>query len=294
MTTMEPPAGNATGGPTALRMILGGYLRRLREANDISRFDAGFAIRGSESKISRMELGKVRFKLRDVEDLLRMYGIEDDAEIERLLNLCKDANKPGWWHRYGEALPNWFSAYLDLEDAASLIRTYEVQFIPGLLQTPEYARAVFMIGYGRIPLQEIDDRVNVRISRQKLLTKENPVSLWAVIDEAALHRPFGGRKVMRAQLEALIEFSQLPNVKIQIMPFSSGEHSGAGGAFTWLRFADDEISDIIYLEHLTSGLYLDREDELDSYQGAMEHLCIQAARPDETPGILREIIDQRY
>lgn len=290
----SPPTGSSPGGPTALRMIMGGYLRRLREAKGITRDAAGYEIRSSESKISRMELGRVGFKVRDVEDLLHMYGIDDEAEVERLLTLVKEANQPGWWHRYGDALPNWFSAYLDLEGAASLIRTYEVQLIPGLLQTREYARALLMLGFGHTPLQEIDDRVNVRLSRQNILTKDDPPTLWTVIDEAALHRPFGGREVMRQQLQRLIEASEMPNVLVQIVRFSSGAHSGAGAPFTWLRFASEDLKDVIYIEHLTSGLYLDRDDEVDAYQAAMEHLCVQAAQPAETPDILRQIIKDHY
>ncbi|WP_026925488.1 helix-turn-helix domain-containing protein [Glycomyces arizonensis] len=292
----EPtPTGKSTGGPTALRMILGGYLRRLRESKNITREDAGYAIRSSESKISRMELGRVGFKVRDVEDLLEMYGITDEDELSRLLALVKEANQPGWWHRYGDALPNWFSAYLDLEGAASMIRTYEVQLIPGLLQTREYARALLMLGFGHTPLQEIDDRVNVRLSRQNILTKkDNPPMLWTVIDEAALHRPFGGREVMRQQIQALIKACEMPNVRIQIVRFSSGAHSGAGAPFTWLRFGSEDLKDVIYIEHLTSGLYLDRDDEVDAYQAAMEHMCVQAAQPAQTPGILREILKDQY
>ncbi|THV33952.1 helix-turn-helix domain-containing protein [Glycomyces buryatensis] len=290
-----PPAGGSAGGPTALRMIMGGYLRRLREGANVTREEAAFEIRASASKISRMELGRVSFKPRDIKDLLVMYGVGDDAEIERLLVLVVEANEPGWWHRYGEALPDWFSAYLDLEGAASVIRSYDVQFIPGLLQTRDYARSVFMIGFGTITLQEIDDRVKVRSDRKKILTREkNPATLWTVIDEAALHRPIGGREVMRAQLEALIEACEMRNVLIQIIPFSTGRHSGAGGAFTWLRFNDSELNDVVYLEHLTSGLYLDREDEVDTYKAAMEHLCVQALQPNETPDFIRKILVDHY
>ena len=290
----SPPVGGSPGGPTALRMILGGYLRRLREAKGITRDEAGYEIRSSESKISRMELGRVGFKVRDVEDLLNMYGIIDRNEVDRLLALVKEANQPGWWHRYGDALPNWFSAYLDLEGAASMIRTYEVQLVPGLLQTREYARALLMLGFGHTPLQEIDDRVNVRMSRQNILAKDEPPMLWTVIDEAALHRPFGGKEVMRQQIQALIEACDKPNVRIQIVRFSSGAHSGAGAPFTWLRFSSEDLKDVIYIEHLTSGLYLDRDDEVDAYQAAMEHLCVQAAQPGQTPDILRQILNEHY
>src|SRR5690606_40373022 len=149
-------------------------------------------------------------------------------------------------------------------------------------------------GFGQTPVQEIDDRVNVRLSRQNILTKDDPPTLWTVIDEAALHRPFGGREVMRQQLQRLIEASEMPNVLVQIVRFSSGAHSGAGAPFTWLRFASEDLKDVIYIEHLTSGLYLDRDDEVDAYQAAMEHLCVQAAQPAETPDILRQIIKDHY
>ncbi|WP_425556026.1 helix-turn-helix domain-containing protein [Glycomyces endophyticus] len=282
-------------GPTALRMIIGGQLRRLREGANITRGEAAYEIRGSESKISRMELGRVSFRLRDVEDLMVMYGVTDEVEVERVLELCREANRPSWWHRYGEALPDWFSTYLDMETAASTIRTYEVQLVPGLLQSRDYARSLLMLGYGHTPLQEIDYRIDVRIARQKVLDREHdPATLWTVIDEAALHRPFGGRGVMRDQLNSLAEACDRPNVRIQIVPFSSGAHSGAGAPFTWLRFAYPELKDVIYMEHLTGGLYLDRDADVDAYQAAMEHLCVQAAQPRETQDIIGRIIRDHY
>ncbi|WP_335991722.1 helix-turn-helix domain-containing protein [Glycomyces sp. MUSA5-2] len=282
-------------GATALRMMIGGQLRRLREAADITRKDAGFEIRGSESKISRMELGRVSFRLRDIEDLLVMYGITDQAEIERMVNLCREANRPSWWHPYGESLPDWFQTYLDLESAASTIRSYEVQLVPGLLQSREYARSLLMLGYGHTPLREIDNRIELRMARQKVLDREtDPATLWTVIDEAALHRPFGGYGVMREQLLALAEACDRPNVRIQIVRFDSGAHSGAGAPFTWLRFAYPELDDVIYMEHLTGGLYLDRDADVDAYQAAMEHLCVQAAQPRDTQDIIHEIIRDHY
>ena len=191
MTTSRQQVG-PTGGPTVLRMLLGAHLRRLREARGVTREDAGWEIRSSESKISRMELGRVGFKERDVADLLTLYGLDDPEERDRLLALARDANTPGWWHRYGDVLPGWFQSYLGLEAAASLIRTYEVQFVPGLLQTREYARAVVLLGHGRAPAEEVERRVDLRMARQELLTRADPPQLWAVVDEAALRRPIGG------------------------------------------------------------------------------------------------------
>ncbi|MEU4192411.1 helix-turn-helix transcriptional regulator [Kribbella sp. NPDC026611] len=280
----------AQSGPTALRIILGAHLRRMREAAGYSRSDAGWEIRSSESKVSRMELGRVGFKERDVSDLLHLYGLDDGEERERLLALAREANNPGWWHRYGDVLPSWFHSYLDLEAAASMIRTYELQFVPGLLQTEDYIRAVVQLGRGLIPADEVDRRVALRVGRQTILRKQNPVRLWAVVDEAALRRPIGGAKAMVLQLEHLIDMTQLPNVTLQVMPFKTGGHSGTGGAYSILRFAEQDLPDIVYIEHLTSALYLDKLEDLDQYTETMEALCVAAPSPNKTRDFLFNIL----
>jgi hypothetical protein len=279
------------GGPTVLRMLLGNHLRRLREAAGVTREDAGWEIRSSESKISRMELGRVGFKERDVADLLTLYGLDDDEERTRLLALAREGNTQGWWHRYGDVLPGWFQSYLGLEAAAALIRSYEVQFVPGLLQTPEYATAVVMLGHGRARPEEIERRVHLRIARQRVLSQPKPPQLWAVVDEAALRRPIGGAQVMRDQLEALIEATKLPTVRLQVIPFHVGGHAAAGGSFTILRFPDQDLPDVVYIEQLTSALYLDKRDDVDHYAAAMERLCVEAEPPDRTADVLRGILD---
>ncbi|HEX5543170.1 MAG TPA: helix-turn-helix transcriptional regulator [Micromonospora sp.] len=271
-------------------MLLGAELRRLREAQGIGRDQAGWEIRASESKISRMELGRVGFKERDVADLLTLYGVTDGGERDVLLRLAREANNPGWWHRYSDVLPQWFQSYLGLEAAASLIRAYEVQFIPGLLQTRDYARAVVLLGHARAPVSEVERRVDLRMERQKLLTRPDPPHLWMVVDEAALRRPIGGRKVMRNQLEALIEATSLPNVRLQVIPFHAGGHAAAGGNFTILRFAEPELPDVVYIEHLTSALYLDKREDLDHYAATMEQVCVTAEPPQRTPEILEGIL----
>jgi hypothetical protein len=281
-------------GPTALRIMLGAHLRKLRDAAGISRADAGWEIRSSESKVSRMELGRVGFKERDVADLLTLYGLTEGEERERLLELARDANNPGWWHRYGDVLPNWFQSYLGLEAAADLIRTYEIQFVPGLLQTPEYARAVVQLGRGVVPAEEIERRVAVRVSRQKVLSRPQPVRLWAVIDEAALRRPMGGTAVMRAQLEHLRELSRESHVTLQIMPFRAGGHVATGGAFSILRFADQDLSNVVYIEHLTSALYLDKLEDLDMYSSTMDSLCVAAPQPKRTIEIIDSILKEDF
>ncbi|TQS45718.1 helix-turn-helix domain-containing protein [Cryptosporangium phraense] len=277
MITAEPGAG-----PTVLRILLGSQLRRLREERNVSREDAGYAIRASESKISRMELGRVGFKERDVSDLLTLYGVHDETEREALLSLAREANQPGWWHKYGDILPNWFQAYVGLEAAASLIRTYEVQFIPGLLQTEDYARAVILLANGSAPKEEIDRRVQLRMERQRLLTRASAPRFWAIIDEAVLRRPIGGRDIMRGQLEHLAKMAERANVTLQVIPFGYGGHAGAGGAFTLLRFPDQTLPDIVYIEQLTSALYLEKREDVDTYLESMERLAVEADSPDRS------------
>jgi len=238
-----------------------------------------------------MELGRVGFKERDVADLLKLYGIDDDEERERLLALAREANTQGWWHRYGDVLAGWFQSYMGLEAAASIIRSYEVQFVPGLLQTEDYARAVILLGHPTARPTELDRRVRLRLGRQDVLHRaDNPPQVWAVLDEAVLRRPIGGRDVMRAQIEALLVATKLPNVRLQILPFRVGGHAGAGGAFTILRFPEPDLPDVIYVEQLTSALYLDKRDDVDFYVEVMERMCVEAEPPGRTAEILEETL----
>jgi len=282
--------GATTGGPTVLRMLLGAHLRRLREECGVSREDAGFKIRSSESKISRMELGRVSFKQRDVADLLTLYGLDTGEERQRLLALARNANTAGWWHRYSDVLPSWFQSYVGLEAAAAAIRGYEVQFVPGLLQTRDYARAVVTLGHRHASEQEIEHRVNLRMDRQQILSRPEPPQVWVVIDEGALRRPVGGTKVMCAQIEALAAAAELPQVRLQVIPFRAGGHAGAGGSFSILRFADPELPDVVYIEQLTGALYLDKPDDVEPYASAIEVLCVKAEPPDRTHQVLEAIL----
>jgi transcriptional regulator with XRE-family HTH domain len=282
--------GHHRGGPTVLRIVLGSQLRRLREQRQITCEEAGEAIRASHSKISRMELGRVRFRRRDVADLLTLYGVNGEDEREATLALADQANEPGWWHSYSDILPNWFEIYIGLEEAASRIRTYEVQFVPGLLQTEDYARAVTLLGHPTAPGHEVERRVGLRMRRQSLLQAEQSPHLWAVVDEAALRRPLGGEKVMRKQLEHLVEVTELPNVTLQMVPFNRGGHAAAGGPFSILRFAERDLPDVVYLEQLTSALYLDKRDDVDHYHMVMERLCIDAQPASEIRDTLHRIL----
>jgi transcriptional regulator with XRE-family HTH domain len=285
---LGPPDPIQQGGPTVLRIVLGTHLRRLREANGITREAAGDAIRASHAKISRLELGRVGFKERDIVDLLSLYGVTEAGEREEYLSLARRANSRGWWHQDSNLLPSWFETYLGLEQAASVIRTYQVQFVPGLLQSEEYARSVILVGHQDEPADDIDRRVRLRMNRQKMLTEPGAPQLWAVIDEAALSRPFGTRRVMHDQIEHLLEMTSLPNVTVQVLPFEFGIHAAAGGPFTILRFAEADLPDVVYLEQLNSAIYLDKRPEVEDYLAVMERVSVQAETPAETKAILRK------
>ncbi|MCA2217374.1 helix-turn-helix domain-containing protein [Jidongwangia harbinensis] len=287
----SPQQDGPGDGPTAVRILVGAQLRRLREERGLTRAEAGEPIRASESKISRMELGRVGFKERDVADLLSLYGVHDEGERAALLARVREANESGWWRSYRDVTPNWFHRYLGLEATATLIRTYEVQFVPGLLQTEDYARAVVRLGHGSA--DEVARRVRLRLERQQLLTRPDPPKLWAVVDEAALRRPVGGPRVMRDQLESLIGIvTKMPNVQLQVVPLAAGGHAAAGGSFTILRFPHSELPDLVYVEQLTSALYMDRGEDVDAYFDAVNRLFVDAAPPRETVHILDRIIGE--
>jgi len=226
--------------------------------------------------MSRLETGRVGFKSRDIADLLTLYGVTDEQERTALLELARQASAMGWWHDYADIMPNWFEPYVGLEEAAASVRCYEIQFVPGLLQTADYARAVAMLGHPVGPAEEINRRVSLRMARQAVLTRANPTHLWAVLDEAALRRPIGRPDVMRGQLKHLIEISARPNVSLQIIPLNTGGHAAAGGPFSILRFGEPDLPDVVYLEQLTSALYLDKRDTVDLYLAVMESLCVEA------------------
>lgn len=277
-------------GSVVRRMLLGSHLRRLREARGITREAAGYSIRASESKISRMELGRVSFKTRDVEDLLTLYGVSDEAERNALLSLAREANVAGWWHSYSDVLPSWFPTYVGLEGAASLIRAYEVQFVHGLLQTEAYAHAVVGRGMKGASPDDIERRVALRLERQKNLLSDGGAEFHVVLDEAALRRPYGDREVMRGQLQHLIDVSERPNVRLQIMPFGFGGHAGESGAFTILSFPESDLSDVIFLEQLTSALYLDKAEDVTQYEKAMKELQQDSPGPGESRDLLRGLL----
>jgi transcriptional regulator with XRE-family HTH domain len=294
---LDPAVGGADvisidpgSGPTVRRILLGTQLRRLRESKGITREEAGYHIRASESKISRMELGRVGFKERDIVDLLALYGVGDLSERDAFTAVAREANAPGWWHQYADVLPDWFQTYVGLEEATSVLRVYEVQFVPGLLQTPGYARAVIRHGRPGASEQEVERLVSMRITRQELISKAGGPRLWAVVDEAALRRRAGSPAVFRSQLEHLIDVTTEPRVTLQISPFRTGGPVAEAGAFTIMRFPDEDLPDVVYLEHLTSALYLDKRADVERYTEVMERLSVESEPPERTADILRGML----
>jgi hypothetical protein len=284
----EEPAAEAT----VLRMLLGAQLRRLREAAEISAEKAGYEIRASRSKISRMETGRVGFKLRDIEDLLTLYGLLDEEQRAKVIALASRSREPEWWTRYNDILPDWFETYLSLESAATAIRSFETQFVPGLFQTEDYARAVTRLGHQTAQEPEVERRVGLRLKRQDLLARRQPPRIWAVMDEAVLRRPIGGTAVMRAQLFRLAEAARLPGVRLQVVPFARGGHAAASGSFTILRFEERDLPDVVYIEQLTSAVYLDQRPDIEHYLEVVDQLSGEALTPAATALFIEQVIKE--
>jgi transcriptional regulator with XRE-family HTH domain len=265
---------DAVGGPTVLRLLLGAQLRRLRESRGISAQEAARAIRGSESKISRIELGRNAVREIDIADLLTLYGITDKAEREQMLLLASRANQPGWWHRYHDVLPGWFQAYIGLEESAQSIRT------------EDYAAAVLALG--DYSLDEAERLIVLLKERQRRFAVGG-TRLWAIIDEVVLRRPLGGRGVLRAQLECLRDACRQPSLTLQVTPFPELSYA-APGSFSILRFADADMPDMVYAEQLTSATYIDKRAEVERYLLAMERLSVVSASPAESLDLITSIL----
>ncbi|MFG2952347.1 helix-turn-helix domain-containing protein [Streptomyces sp. NPDC048291] len=281
-----------SAGPMVPRLALGARLRRLREEQGISREAAGESIRASRSKISRLEAGRHAFKRRDVADLLTLYGVTDEAERATLLALAEQANAPAWWQYFNDVVPAWMQPFLGAEQAASVIRCFEVQRVPALLQTPDYARAAVRLAHSGASVEETERRVLLRMTRQRVLHRHPAAHLWAVIDEAALRRPVGGRATMRAQLRHLVEMCRLPQVTLQIMPFAAGGHAAESGPVTILRLPGGQLPDVVCLERLGTALYPDRPADVECYWDVMNRLVVEAESPDETPTILHRVLQE--
>ncbi|MCG0289470.1 helix-turn-helix transcriptional regulator [Streptomyces sp. PSAA01] len=279
----------AGGAPTVLRVVLGKRLQDLREKAGLSFEQAGRALDVTHATIRRMEKAEVGLKLPYVEKLLRTYGVTDPEEVEGFLSLAREANKAGWWHRFRDVLPEWFNTFVSLEVEANLIRAYEPHYIPGLLQTEDYARAVLRAGMPHAPESEIERNVALRMERQALLTRDDPPMLWVVMDETVVRRPIGGSETMRAQIARLIEEAEAPHIRLQIMPFDAGPHPAMYGPFHIFRFPIPELPDIAYTESLVSGSYFDQRDDVSAFLEALDRMCAQAAPAQTTQAILSRI-----
>jgi transcriptional regulator with XRE-family HTH domain len=272
--------------PTVLRVLLGTQLRRMRESRRISAQEAARAIRASESKISRIELGRNAVREVDIADLLSLYDVTGD-ERRQLLTLASQANQQGWWHQYQDVLPVWFQSYLGLEESADYIRSFDTQFVPGLLQTGEYAAAVLRLG--PFTLDETERMVYLRTERQRRFAAGG-LRLWAIIDEVALRRPVGGPAVMRRQLQHLLELSGRPQLTIQVSPCLTGASYAAPGSFSILTFATDDLPDITYVEQLTSAIYLDKRVDVERYTAAMDQISAAATTSGETTDFIHSLL----
>ncbi|MGI5379401.1 helix-turn-helix domain-containing protein [Streptomyces sp. CA-251387] len=275
--------------PTVGQVVLGKRLQELREAAGLGRDEAARVLRVASATVRRMETAEVALKIPYVQVLLETYGLsEEDAAA--FVALAEEANQPGWWQRFHDVLPDWFSLYVSLEGAARIIRSYEPHFVPGLLQTEEYARAVMEAGtIGQTGPETIERHVSLRMERQRLLERPDPPHLWVIMDETVLRRPVSIRgEVMRDQMDKLLEFAERDRVTLQIAEFASGPHPGTYAPFTLFRFAEPELPDMVYTEYLTGALYLDSRKEVAAHLEVLDHMSTAAASAERTKKILRE------
>ncbi|MEU2678592.1 helix-turn-helix transcriptional regulator [Streptomyces sp. NPDC007107] len=273
--------------PTVRRRRLGQELRRLREIKGMTAEEVAERLLVSQSKISRLENGRRSISQRDVRDLCGVYEVEDHRVVDSLMQMAKDSRQQGWWHAFGD-IP--YSVYIGLETDAESLRVYEPQVVPGLLQTRGYAEALINGALPETPPSDIEKRVNVRARRQdRVNAPEHPLRLWAVIDESALRRLVGGKQVMIEQLEHLIEQSQLPHVTVQVLPFDMGAHPGINGQYAILEFPDTADSSVVYIEGVTSDLYLEKANDVQRYSVMYEHLRAQALNVDQTRQFIGDI-----
>lgn len=269
----ETRSGSGTSAPTVLRMILGRRLQDMRQNVGASLEDAAKALRVTPLTIRRLEKAEVALKPLYVEKLLQTYGA-DQQEIDEFVAMAERANKPGWWHAYRDVVPSWFTAYVSLETGAKTLRTYEPHYVTGLLQTREYARCVLRGGFPNDSEEELERRVELRLRRQSLLERADAPTLWVVMEEAVLHRAVGGPDVMRHQIDRLLEASELDHVSLDIVPFSAGAHVGACAPFTYFRFEEPELPDIVYSELLTASVYLDDRADVVAHLEAHSRMAL--------------------
>lgn len=275
--------------PTVGQVVLGRRLQELREAAGIKREEAARVLRVAPATVRRMEMAEVALKVPYVQVLLTTYGVPDE-EAASFVALTEEANQPGWWQRFHDVLPEWFSLYVSLEGAAGLIRSYEPHFVPGLLQTEAYARAVMEAGtIGQAGPETIERHVSLRMARQGLLERDSPPHLWVIMDETVLRRPVSIHgEVMREQLDKLLEFAERDRITLQVAEFASGPHPGTYAPFSLFRFAEPELPDMVFTEYLTGALYLDSRAEVSAHLEVLDHMTAHAASAQRAKKILRD------
>ncbi|MFD5752473.1 helix-turn-helix domain-containing protein [Streptomyces sp. NPDC127033] len=293
---LEPYLSRSAPAPTLLKMLVGAQLAGIRKDAGVSQQEAAREVGCSSATLCRIEAGKGRKPAREetVAALLRLYGA-DDYETSVVLQLLRRASQPGWWQRYDSRLmPEWSERLISLQEATTAIRTYEVHFVPGLLQTAAYARAVTCRGLPMASPAEVERRTELRMLRQRLLARPDAPRLWAVIDEAVLYRVLGGREVMREQMEHLVEMSHRPNVTLQVVPLDLIDASSPGMPITYLRFPAQDLPDIVYLEHIKSAVFLEEPEETQEYRLALDRLADESLSPRDTRELLQETLRKRY
>jgi transcriptional regulator with XRE-family HTH domain len=273
--------------PTVRRRRLGQELRKLREQKNMTAEQVADRLLVSQSKISRLENGRRSISQRDVRDLCGVYEVEDERIVSSLMQMAKESRQQGWWNAFGD-VP--YSVYIGFETAAASLRIYQSLIVPGLLQTRAYAEAVIAGSSPEVSAADVEKRVSVRMRRQdRIRGPEQPLRLWAVFDEAALRRVVGGKQIMREQLEHLLEVSELPHVTVQVLPFETGAHPGVTGQYAILEFPEESDSSVIYLEGVTSDLYLEKSEDVHNYSVMYEHLRAQAHNPEQTRRFIADV-----
>lgn len=279
--------------PTVRRRRLGSELRKLREEAGRSLEDAAGVLECHRSRISRIELGYLGVRARDVRDLLNDYGVSNEDLRARLTELARHGSKRGWWDAYGQIIAPAYANYLELEADTDYIRAFESILIPGLLQTEDYSRAVIRANPALVRDDDVDTLMRVKIERQTILTRQDgPVRFWAIIGEAALRTPIGGTEVMRAQLDHLVEVVERPNVTLQVLPYDVGAHAGLSGPFVIFSFAVPNDAGVVFLENLSSSLYLETHDEVAGYTLVFDALRSSALNPADSLDYIAKVADE--
>lgn len=277
--------------PTVLRRRLGSELRKLREERGLRAQDVASKLKWSSSKLSRIESGDVALQERDVRPLLEAYGVTDEDEVRNVQALARKARQPGWWQSYGDALPTWFTDYVGLEADASRIRTFQTELVPGLLQTPDYARAVVASAWPSISEDEVRKRVDLRMERQDIFDRAEPPQFWAIFGEAVLRRPVGSSKIMALQLQRMAKMAQRPNITIQVLPYSAGAHASMDNSFVLLSLKDIGGT-VAYAEATASAIYSERPEEIRRHEDVFERLMASSVQPERSVSWLLQVAEE--